>query len=32
MLTQGSIAEVRQNAQVQSVYLGRVKEAEVAQA
>lgn len=32
MLKQGSIAEVRQNAQVQSVYLGRVAEAEVAQA
>jgi urea transport system ATP-binding protein len=32
VLTQGSIAEVRQNPQVQSVYLGRVEEAEVAQA
>jgi urea transport system ATP-binding protein len=32
VLTQGSIADVRQNAQVQSVYLGRVEEEELAQA
>jgi urea transport system ATP-binding protein len=32
MLKQGSIDEVRNDAQVQSVYLGRVEEAEIAQA
>lgn len=32
MLKQGSIDEVRNDAQVQSVYLGRVEETEVAQA